>query len=197
MKLRDDSALRYSTREGTRVSGPYTLEGLESLVYLGRITPATMIAREGHGEFIPIQSTELMGTLFPNWVANTAPENWAPPGQSKSPARPGRKRYQLGEARFEKVNDNAARGPRIEVTNLLDEIRQTEIESGYDLPKRHRFRISKRSRDFWIMLVVGNVLFLGGGILLQNTASIVFGIAGSGLYTWGLLWSMYGVMDRY
>ena len=27
--------------------------------------------------------------------------------------------------------------------------------------------------------------------------SMVFGIAGSGLYTFGLLWSMYGVMDRY
>jgi hypothetical protein len=32
---------------------------------------------------------------------------------------------------------------------------------------------------------------------MQNTTSIVFGFGGAGLYTFGLLWSMYGVMDRY
>ena len=66
-----------------------------------------------------------------------------------------------------------------------------------DLPREGRFRISKRSMDFWFMVIVGNAVILGGAIAMQNTMSMVFGIGFSGLYTFGLLWSMYGVMDRY
>jgi hypothetical protein len=47
------------------------------------------------------------------------------------------------------------------------------------------------------MLVLGNALLLGGGIAMQSLTSLVFAIGGMGLFTFGLLWSLYGVMDRY
>jgi len=47
------------------------------------------------------------------------------------------------------------------------------------------------------MIIVGNGAILAGSIAMQKTMSLVFGIGFSGLYTFGLLWTMYGVMDRY
>jgi hypothetical protein len=194
MKISEDTTLRFVTLIDEQVAGPYTLEGLHSLVYLGRITPDTLISREDEDAFLPIRATVLRSELFPLLNTSAPPQQWAPPGET---ARVDRKHYELGEAKFQKVNDTRPRRARIEVKEILDEVRQAEIAAGLDLPGRHRFRISRRSIDFWIMLIAGNVVIIGGGIAMQNTASIVFGFAGSGLYTFGLLWSMYGVMDRY
>lgn len=199
MKLSDADEVRYLTKVAESVTGPYTIEGLQSLVYLKKINPDTLIAREGIEAFIPIRASKLAPILFPGLLIkqDSTPENWSPPGQENDPAQINRKRYRTGTAEFENVNAKAGNLPKIDVYNLLDEIRQTEIESGLDLPRASRFRISKRSMDFWFMVIVGNTVILGAGIAMQNTTSIVFGIAGSGLYTFGLLWSMYGVMDRY
>lgn len=195
MKISEDTTIRFVTLIDEQVTGPYTLEGLHSLVYLRRITPDTLISREDEDAFLPISATVLSPVLFPLLKSGSAPpEQWAPPGQA---ARIDRKHYGLGEAKFQKVNDTRSQRSRIEVKELLDEVRQAEIAAGLDLPRRHRFKISRRSIDFWIMLIAGNTVLIGGGILMQNTSSIVFGFAGSGLYTFGLLWSMYGVMDRY
>ena len=194
MKISEDTTLRFVTLIDEQVAGPYTLEGLHSLVYLGRITPDTLISREDEDAFLPIRATVLRSELFPLLNSSAPPQQWAPPGET---ARVDRKHYELGEAKFQKVNDTRPRRARIEVKEILDEVRQAEIAAGLDLPRRHRFRISRRSIDFWIMIIAGNTVLIGGGILMQNTASIVFGFAGSGLYTFGLLWSMYGVMDRY
>jgi hypothetical protein len=200
MKLSDDTSVRYYTWVDDRMGGPYTVEGLESLVYLQKITAETLVCREGSEEFTPIKNSELSLVLFPKAKFGTgsqAPHEWAPPRRENDPAFLNRKRYRTTEAKFENVNAKAANLPKIDVYNLLDDIRQTEIESGADRVRLNRFRISKRSRDFWIMLVAGNSLFLGGALISPNTTSLVFGIAGCGLFTFGLLWSMYGVMDRY
>jgi len=195
MKISEDTTLRFVTLIDEQVAGPYTLEGLHSLVYLGRITPDTLISREDEDAFLPISATVLSPVLFPLLKKGSAPpEQWTPPGQT---ARVDRKHYAMGQAKFKKVNDTRAKRSRIEVKEILDEVRQAEIAAGRDLPARHRFRISRRNIDFWIMIIAGNTVLIGGGILMQNTTSIVFGFAGSGLYTFGLLWSMYGVMDRY
>ena len=103
----------------------------------------------------------------------------------------------LAKGTFEKLNDDSKSTQRVEVREMLDEIRQLEIESGHDLPRPKRFQISRRSIDFWIMMIGGNVAILGAGIIMQSTTSIVFAIGGSGLYSFGLLWSMFGVMDNY
>jgi hypothetical protein len=197
MKLSKDNAVRYLTKVDEKVGGPYTVEGLESLVYLGKITADTPIAREGSDEFLPIKESDLGPVLFKQVFVKQEPHEWTPPGKENDPAYANRKRYRTTEAQFDNVNADAAHLPKVDVYNILDDIRQTEIESGMDFVRGNRFKISKRSRDFWIMLIIGNAIFLGVPMLSPNTISLVFGIAGCGLFTFGLLWSMYGVMDRY
>ncbi len=198
LKLSDDQAVRYCTKIDDQVAGPYTFEGIESLVFLHKITADTLIAREGSGEFTPLKATELGPVLFPTIHLPKPPQDWAPPGQENLAAHANRQRYRMTEAIFDKVNAAPGQLPRIEVHEILDGNRQAEIEAGLDLPPPpSRFRISKRSLDFWFMVIAGNALILGGAIYFQNTASLVFGIAGSGLYTFGLVWCLYGVMDRY
>ena len=195
----DYTSVEYYTCIDGMVGGPYSVEGLESLAYLQKVTPDTYIAYEGAEAFLPIRDTTLGPILFP-WAGPTgptAPEHWAPPGQENDPAFTQRRRFKMGEAKFDKVNGAPGQPDKVTVTGLLDEIREKEIDAGYDRPPSLRFRISRRSVDFWLMMIGGNALLLGGGILLDNPISLVFGIGGSGLFSFGLIWSMYGVMDRY
>ncbi len=199
MNLSGDDSVRYYIYIEESVGGPYTIEGLESLVYLKKITPDTHVAREGDEEYILLRDSELQPILFPGLLTqeNSTPDVWTPPGQENDPAQINRKRFRTTTAKFENVNAKAANLPKIDVHDILGEIREAEKLSGFDLPRASRFRISKRSLDFWFMIIVGNAVILGAGIVMQSTMSMVFGIGCSALYTFGLLWSMYGVMDRY
>ena len=200
MKLSDDTSIRYYARINDLQCGPYSTEGLESLVYLEKITPETPICREGTEVFSPIEKTELRLVLFPALFRKAdVPGHWPPPKPRPmaNSSRPNRKHYRLTEAKFEKLNVDSSDSPNITVVDILENIREKEIESGRDHVRRRRFRISKRSMDFWIMIIAGNTLLLGGALFMKNTASLVFGIAGSGLFTFGLLWTMFGVMDDY
>lgn len=197
MKLSSDDSVRYHTKIDDRLGGPYTVEGLESLVYLKRITPDTLIGREHSGAFLPIRETELGSLLFKSLARARTPQDWAPPGKEHHPDHTNRTRHRLGEAKFEKVNSQHPQRGKIDVLDILHDIRQTEIVTGRDRIRQNRFRIAKRTKDFWILLIAGNTVLLGSAIAMQNTISLVFGIGGSGLYTFALLWSMYGVMNKY
>jgi hypothetical protein len=197
VKLSEDQYVRYYAWIEHTVAGPYTVEGLESLVYLQKVRADTLICREGSETYTRLLDSELGPVLFPQGRPENKPQNWAPPGQEHSAAHLNRKRYQLTEASFEKVNAAPGQEPRIDVYNILGEIRQSEIESGRDWVRTNRFKISKRSIDFWIMIIAGNGLLLAGIIYFNNPITLVFGLGGSGLYTFGLIWCMFGVMDRY
>ena len=199
MKLTGDDTVRYFTYVDDSVGGPYTIEALESLVYLKKITPDTHVARVGDEAFILLRDSELKPILFPGLLAksDSHPQEWCPPGMENDPAQINRKRFRTTTAKFENVNAQSGHLPKIDVHDLLHEIRQAEKDSGFDLPRAGRFRLSRRGMDFWFMIIVGNAIVLGGSIAMQNTMSMVFGIGFCGLYTFGLLWSMYGVMDRY
>lgn len=199
-KLSDENKTGYLIQDGELTRGPFTIEGLESLVYLGQITPETLIRREDEAALVPVRSTALRTRLFPKLVERTAPTAWEKPGQtSKSPSAttPSRNPLGFGATKFERVNDTPGTGEKVEVTAMLEEVRQMERDAGLDVVKPDRFKVSRRTKDFWIMLIVGNALLLGGGIAMQSLTSLVFAIGGMGLFTFGLLWSLYGVMDRY
>jgi len=66
----------------------------------------------------------------------------------------------------------------------------TERDADLDGVAPERFQVSRRGRGFWILLVIGNALLLGGGIALQSLTSLVFALGGMGLFTFGLLWSL-------
>jgi hypothetical protein len=57
---------------------------------------------------------------------------------------------------------------------------------------------SRRKRDFWLVLVGGNLAILGSvwfsGI---NVITVIFGLAGLIVFSIGLSWIMWQVMDRY
>ena len=197
MQLSADPARRYLTQTGNTTGGPYSFEGLESLVYLQRITPDTLIAPEGSNAFVPLRHTELAPLLFKNLATAKHPKDWAAPGQEHRAGHANRTRYRLGEARFEKINQAHPRRGKIDVLDLLHDIRQQEIAAGRDELKPPRFRLKRRSLDFWFLLLTGNAVFFGTAVYMQSTTSLVFGIAGCGIYTFGLSWSMYGVMDKY
>lgn len=201
-KLPGEDKTSYLIQDGENTRGPFTVEGLESLVYLGQITPETLIRRENEPALVPVRSTALRVRLFPKLVEQTAPAQWAKPGQPTGTTTPGsqspsRNPLGFGAAKFERVNSAPSLGERIEVADLLDDVRQMERDAGVDFAKPDRFKISRRTRDFWIMLGTGNAVLLGGGIAMQSLTSLVFAIGGMGLFTFGLLWSMFGVMDKY
>ncbi|MBA4136791.1 MAG: hypothetical protein C0518_05690 [Opitutus sp.] len=195
MKLSPDEAVRYLIKESEKIRGPFLTDGLESLVYLGQITPDTLISREGEQRFVPIKDTPLRSSLFPKLVVVDGPAGWGKPGSAAVTlaARPLR----FTEPKFERVNSLPGLGRKVEVTELLDEVRRMERNAGLDLARPSRFKISRRTKDFWLMLVLGNGLLLGGGIAMQSLTSLVFAIGGMGLFTFGLLWSMFGVMGKY
>jgi hypothetical protein len=194
VKLGEDRTVLYTVKKAGQIGGPYTLEGLESLVYLGKLTPDDLIAREGLDAFVAVRESELARTLFPRLQAKPSPRAWGRPGQAD---RHDLKEFKFGENKFEKVNSAPDLPGRIDVKDLLQEVRQAERDAGRDVLKPDRFRISRRNRDFWLVFIIGNALFYGGAFYMQNTVSWVFAIAGSGLFSWGLLWSMFGVMGRY
>lgn len=199
-KLSPDDSLRYLVQIGDQTRGPLTLDGLESLVYLGQITPTTPVREVSAAEFRPIKDTPLRETLFPKFVEQTGPAGWGKPGRPEGTSAPpaySRQQFKFGAAKFERVNTDPGLGPKVDVTTLLDGVRRMERDAGLDEVRPERFKVSRRTKDFWIMLVIGNALLLGGGIAMQSLTSLVFAIGGMGLFTFGLLWSMYGVMGKY
>jgi hypothetical protein len=194
MKRSCDKTSRYWAFQEDRVAGPYTIEGLESLVYLGKLTPDSPLCLEGQETWVPIRETDLVTRLYPRLQQSVTPKAWGRPGQSD---RHDVKEFTFAETKFEKINQASPAGSQIEVKDILHEIRQAERDAGRDFLDSGRFRISRRSLDFWFMIIAGNALLYGGAFYMANTTSWVFAIAGSGLYSWGLIWSMYGVMDRY
>lgn len=196
-KLPGEDKTNYLIQDGEQTRGPFTIEGLESLVYLGQVTPETLIRREDEPALVPVRSTVLRTRLFPKLIESTTPDRWEKPDPAARAQSPSRNPLGFGAVKFERVNSAPGLGEGIEVADLLDDVRQMERDAGLDFVKPDRFKISRRTRDFWIMLGTGNAVLLGGGIAMQSLTSLVFAIGGMGLFTFGLLWSMFGVMDKY
>jgi hypothetical protein len=193
MKLSSDTTVRYWVLQSEAVTGPFTVEGLESLVYLGKVTPDSLLCLEGQETWASIRETDLVTRLYPRLQETVTPKAWGRPGEID---RHDLKEFKFGEVKFEKVN-RPDQGPEIEVKEILQDIRQAERDAGRDFIDVAPAKVSKRSRDFWFMLIAGNAVLYGSAFYMANTTSWVFAIAGSGLYSWGLIWTMYSVMDRY
>jgi hypothetical protein len=57
---------------------------------------------------------------------------------------------------------------------------------------------SRRKRDFWLVLVGGNLAIIGAVVLTNiNVVTVIFGLAGLIVFSIGLSWIMWQVMDRY
>ncbi|HKB57122.1 MAG TPA: hypothetical protein VKC51_05990 [Lacunisphaera sp.] len=57
---------------------------------------------------------------------------------------------------------------------------------------------SKRKRDFWLMLVGGNLLIIGLVFITGfNVVSVIFGLSGIIILSLSLTWIMWQVMNKY
>jgi hypothetical protein len=94
-----------------------------------------------------------------------------------------------------------ATGPKAgdpnDVFNHLQENREKEKLTGGDTVEIRKIK-SRRRRDYWLLLIGGNLALVAGVALNGfNIISAIFGLAGLIIFSLGVTWIMWQVMDRY
>ncbi|MBA3850461.1 MAG: hypothetical protein C0502_10790 [Opitutus sp.] len=122
---------------------------------------------------------------------------------------PPPKSYALKPKEFEHVN-----APRVEagetpspaplandVFAIQRDLRAREIAAGMDtLKPADRPRSTKRRRDFWLLLLAVNGIFVPlalWGFRTQNAVLAVYALSGAVFLSVGLTWVMWVVVNRY
>jgi hypothetical protein len=91
----------------------------------------------------------------------------------------------------------AKAGDPNDVFATLQRNRATEQEHGGDRIEIRKIK-SKRRRDFWLMLIGGNLLIGGSVVVLGlNVFTVMFGLGGVILFSITLTWIVWQVMGRY
>lgn len=84
-----------------------------------------------------------------------------------------------------------------DVFEVLRQNRRREQRHNLDAIEIRKIR-SRRKRDFWWGLVGGNLLIIGGVLVSGSSViTVVYGLAGLIIFSIGLSWIMWQVMDRY
>lgn len=84
-----------------------------------------------------------------------------------------------------------------DVYAILEHNRRVEKKHGMDTVEIREIK-SRRKREFWLLLVGGNLAIIGGVFLSGiNVVTVIFGLAGLIIFSLGLSWVMWQVMDRY
>ncbi len=91
---------------------------------------------------------------------------------------------------------SAGVAPRNEVVEILRENARTQapFEKPVDLTPRP----NRRRLDYLVLMAAGNGLFCLGLVLgWGNPSVMVFSFSGAVIFSGGITWVMYGVMDHY
>lgn len=83
-----------------------------------------------------------------------------------------------------------------DVYTARDKIRIAEKAAGVDDLEIRKKKTARRTRDYWLMLLGGNAVLIVGSVYMGG-AAIVFGLAGVIIYSLGLTWVVWQIMDRY
>ena len=205
-----DSAITgegYMVRMAGAVRGPINLEGLRSLVEIGKLTPEAEFALAHSTEFKPAEAWDFCGMLFPDKMAMaptarpTTPVKPKEPGHipsvSDAEVNAPRKSYQFKEATFERINAEPGVFPTKDVYQILETNRQAEQGAGLDRGPKRRFKIARRTQHFWLVLILVNPPLIYLAFKGQNFISPVYPLSGVVLFTLGFTWLMYGIMERH
>jgi hypothetical protein len=93
------------------------------------------------------------------------------------------------EARADDPND---------VLAVLQHNRAIERKHGQDELEYKAPRKSRRKRDFWLILIFGNLAIVGSVVFARfNPISLIFGLAGLVMLSLGVTWIMWFIMDDY
>jgi hypothetical protein len=104
----------------------------------------------------------------------------------------------LGTAKFEAVNTPSSdTPPPTDVHEVLREnLRREQAAGMYDIPPPRRR--SRRRLDYWLVLIAGNLAITAFIYLTRaNAITVVFGVSGIVLFSAGLTWIMWVLMDDY
>jgi hypothetical protein len=162
------------------------------------IVPMDGVSRAGDGQTISVQLIHRENLLAEEKAAarrKTQAPFPASPGASAPPLSPVFKPKDLVPM---DPPSHPGDGEAIKVPDILLQNRIAEVESGWGrIFFRKRRMISKRTRDFLIIvgpLDLGIFLFMRWAL---NAVSFIFGIAAVTLVTSSLAWIMFVVMDEY
>jgi hypothetical protein len=185
-----------------KVRGPFSPELLTELAQSGVIAPATEASANAAGPWIPLQATEGCAELFPVRPAlgfksqtfeNANPAS-APPvdhfaliAAANRPASPQAKPGAQGTAGTPTAN---------EVVEILRE--NARIQAQFEKPLDLTPRSNRRRGDYLILMIPVNGFFIWRLLASQGDPTImVYSFSGIVLFSVGITWVMYGVMDRY
>ncbi len=84
-----------------------------------------------------------------------------------------------------------------DVFHVLQQNRAVERKFGKDRIDIKEVK-SRRQREFWLLLVGGNLAIIASVALSSiNVITVIFGLAGLIVFSLGLSWVMWQVMDKY
>lgn len=168
------SPLYYLVEDGQR-TGPHSLAVLRQKAEIHVLTADTLITKEDEPTaWKPLSaSPELCAELLP------APT-----------------RLKLGAPNVEQVNKNEA--ATLSVEELLRSNLAREKAMKDELLAPMPPRSNRRRADYLIMFAIGNLSALAAYLYLPSNPMVLVSVGSFvALYNVGLLWIVYGVMDRY
>jgi hypothetical protein len=115
------------------------------------------------------------------------------------PEDPAPKKYGMKPREFERLNPPgpAGKGAEHDVFAILQQNRSVEQRKGLGEVEIRETR-SRRKRDYWLVLIGGNLLIVGLVALGRfNLISVLFGLAGVVILSLTITWIMWFVMDDY
>jgi hypothetical protein len=115
-------------------------------------------------------------------------------------ADPPPKKYGLKPKEFERVNaEPGTQAPSADhdVYAILQANRAREQEHGLGEVEVKAVK-SRRRRDYWLLLFFGNIVIVGtAAVVGLNIMTMVYAFSGLILFSCGLTWIMWFVMDDY
>lgn len=162
------------------------------------IVPTDSVARPGDGQAISVQLIHRENRLAEQRAAERR-RTQAPfpvsPGAGAPPLSPV---FRPREVVPLDPPSHAGDGEAIRVPDILLENRIAEVESGWGrILHRKRRRISRRTRDYLLVVGTLDLAILGFVGWSPNPVSFVYGIAAVTLLTSSAAWIMFVVMDEY
>lgn len=117
------------------------------------------------------------------------------------PTDPPRKYYGLKAREFEHLNapgKTPEKSTEHDIFAMLQQNRVVEKQFGKDEIEIAPKKKSRRKRDYWLVLIGGNLMILGlVAVTHFNPISVIFGGAGIIVLTLSLTWVMWFVLDDY
>ena len=84
-----------------------------------------------------------------------------------------------------------------DVYAVLQQNRAVEEKLGFDEMEIRKIK-SRRMREYWLTLIVGNLFIVGVVTLIGfNPFTLVYGLAGIVMFSLGLTWVMWQIMAKY